>query len=178
MKLEDPKEMWDKLKNIYPEVGQGVVYSILQKLLYYPKITKLKGYEKSIMQIFAEVKYLCKRLRMTMTPDRDFWDIIAILIVLDSLHKDFNTTIASLLEAGNKTINQIQSILHSKKVRNFSKRATRDTRDLAMAFRNKKRPKRKANSDDKCYRCHKLGHFRRNHFFPDRKLNRTITSTQ
>ena len=42
MDLKDPKEMWDKLKSIYTKVGQGVVYSILQELLHYPKITKPK----------------------------------------------------------------------------------------------------------------------------------------
>ena len=86
MDLKDPKEMWDKLKSICTEVGQGVVYSILQELLHYPKITKPKGYEKPVMQIFAEVRYLCKRLRKAMTPGRDLWDTIAIVIVLDSLH--------------------------------------------------------------------------------------------
>lgn len=40
MDLEDPKEMWDKLTNICTEIGQGVVYSILQELLNYPKINK------------------------------------------------------------------------------------------------------------------------------------------
>ena len=29
MDLKDPKEMWDKLKSICTEIGQGVVYSIL-----------------------------------------------------------------------------------------------------------------------------------------------------
>ena len=49
MDLKDPKEMWDKLKSICTEVGQGVVYLILQELLHYPKITKPKGYEKPVM---------------------------------------------------------------------------------------------------------------------------------
>ncbi len=135
MDLKDSKEMWDKLKSICTKVGQGVVYSILQKLLYYPKITKPKEYEKPVMQIFAVVKYLCKRLRTAMTPGWDLWDTIAIVIALDSLHKDFNTTTASLLETGDKTIDEIQSILQSKEAKNLSKRATGDIRDLAMTFR-------------------------------------------
>ncbi len=49
MDLKDPKEMWDKLKSVCTKVGQGVVYSILRKLLHYPKITKPKGYEKPVM---------------------------------------------------------------------------------------------------------------------------------
>lgn len=169
MDLKNPKEMWNKLKSICTEVGQGVVYSILQELLHYPKITKPKGYEKPVMQIFAEVKYLCKRLRTAMTPGRDLWDTIAIVIALDSLHEDFDTTSASLLEAGDKTIDQIQSILQSKEAKNISKRTTGAVGDLAMAFRD---GKRKANSDDECYNWHKLGHFGRDCPLPDKRLNR------
>ena len=60
-----------------------------------------------MIQIFAERKYFCKRLQMVMTLGQDLWDIIAIVIALDSLYNDFNTNTASLLKAGNKTINQI-----------------------------------------------------------------------
>lgn len=56
-----------------------------------------------------------------MTLSRDLWDIIAIMITLDSLHKDFDTTTTSLLETEDKTIDQIQSILQLKKAKNLSK---------------------------------------------------------
>ena len=71
MDLKDPKEMWNKLKSICTKVGQGIVYSILQELLHYPKITKPKGYKKPVMQIFAEVKYFCKRFCSAITPRQD-----------------------------------------------------------------------------------------------------------
>ena len=70
--LEDPKEIWDKLTSICTKIGQGVVYSILQELLNYPKINKPKGYDKPVIQIFAEVRHLCKCLRIAMTPGQDF----------------------------------------------------------------------------------------------------------
>ncbi len=168
--LEDPKEMWDKLKSICTEIGQGVVYSILQELLNYPRINKPKGYNKPVMQIFTEVRYLCKRLRTAMTSGRDLWDTIAIVIALDTLHDGFDTTTASLLESGDKTIGQIQSILQSKEAKNISKRTTGAVGDLAMAFRD---GKKKANSDEECYNCHKLGHFGRDFLLPEKKLNRT-----
>ena len=127
------------------------------------------------MQIFAEVRYLCKHFRMAMTPGQDLWDMIAIVIALDSLHEDFDTTTVSLLETGDKTIDQIQSILQSKKTKNISKRATGEgIGNLAMAFRNNKAPKRKANSYKECYNCYKLGHFGRDCPLPDRRLNRSI----
>ena len=127
MDLKDPKEMWDKLKSVCTEVGQGLVYSIIQELFHYPKINKPKEYEKPVMQIFAEVRYLCKRLWTAMTPGCDLWDTIAILIALDSLHEDFDTTTASFLETGDKTIDKIQSILQPKEAKNLSKRVTGNT---------------------------------------------------
>ena len=42
-----------------------------------------------------------------MTPGRNIWDIIAIMIILNTLQEDFDTTITSLLESGDKTIDQI-----------------------------------------------------------------------
>ena len=71
MDLEDLKEMWDKVKSICSKIEQGVVYLILQKLRNYPKINKPKGYDKPVMQIFTEVRYLCKRLCIAMTPGQD-----------------------------------------------------------------------------------------------------------
>ena len=56
------------------------------------------------MQIFVEVRYLCKRLQIAMTPGQDLWDKIAIVIALDTLYNNFDTTTASLLKSGNKTI--------------------------------------------------------------------------
>ena len=112
-----------------------------------------------------------------MTPGRDLWETIAIVIALNSLHNNFDTTTASLLETREKTIDKIQIILQSKKTKNLSKQATGNTRDLTMAFRDKS-PKRKANNDDECYNCHKFGHFAQDYFFPDRRLNRNTQQFQ
>ncbi len=112
-----------------------------------------------------------------MTPGQDLWDIIAIVIALDSLYKDFDTTTASLLETGDKTIDKIQRIFRSHEAKNLSKQATRDTGDLAMAFRDKG-PKTKANSDDEWYNCHKFSHFGRDCFLLDKRLNRNTQQSQ
>lgn len=50
-----------------------------------------------------------------MTLGRDLGDTIAIVIVFNLLHKDFDNTISSLLETSDKMIKQIQSILQTKK---------------------------------------------------------------
>ena len=34
--------------------------------------------------------------------------------------------------------------------------------------------KKEVNSDDKCYNCHKLGHFRKDYLLSDKQLNRPI----
>lgn len=66
-----------------------------------------------------------------MTPGWDPWDTITIMITLNSLHKDFDTTTASLLETENKPIDQIQSILQSKEVKNLSKQVIGFVEDLS-----------------------------------------------
>lgn len=142
MDLKDPKEMWDKLKSTCIKVSQKVVYSILQELLYYPKITKLKRYKKPVMQIFVKVKYFCKRFCLAITPGQDFQNIIIIIIALNLLYKIFDTTTASLLETSDKTINQIQSIFQLKEAKNLSKQANRGIGNLAMAFKDKNEPKK------------------------------------
>lgn len=87
-------------------------------------------------------------------------DMIAIMIVLDSLHKNFDTTRTNLLEASDKIIDQIQSILQSKKAKKISTQVTEDgIGDLTIAFRNKNVSERMLNSNDKYYNYEKLGHF-------------------
>lgn len=72
MDLKNLKEMWDKLKSICTKVGQGIVYSILQELLHYPNITKLKKYKMLVIQILVEVKYLCKCFLIAIISRQDF----------------------------------------------------------------------------------------------------------
>lgn len=110
IRLEDLEEMWDKLTNIYTKISQRIVYSILQKLLNYPTINKLKGYDKVVIQIFAEVQYLCKHFQITITLKQNLWDIITIVISLNLLHNNFDSITTTLLESRDKAIDQIQNI--------------------------------------------------------------------
>lgn len=90
-------------------------------------------------------------------------------MALDSLHDDFETTTTTMLERGDKTINKIQLILASSEAKFISKRTTGVTRDLAMMSKGRNFSKRKAASDNKCYNCHKLGHFGRGCTLPDQR---------
>lgn len=161
--------MWEKLRTACSQVGQGVVYSILQELLNYPQNTKPKGFEKPVMSIFADVRFLIKRLRAAITPNRDIWDSIAIVVALDSLHDNFETTTTSILERGDKTIDEIQQILASAEAKFISKRAIGVTGDLAMMSRGRSSGRRKASSDDKFLNCQKYGHFGRDCRLPDQR---------
>lgn len=105
------------------------------------------------------MRYLYKRLQTVIATNRNFWNTIVIVITLDSLYKDFNTTIVSLLETEDKTIDQVQSLLQSKKAKNLSKQVIRNTGDLVILFKDKNRDapsKKKANSNNKCFNGHKL----------------------
>lgn len=104
----DLKEMWEKLQAICLQIRQGIIDFILQELLNYPRINKPKGFKKPVMNIFADVWFLIKRLQVAITPNWDIWDSIAIAVTLDSLHDDFESTTTTMLECGNKIIDEIQ----------------------------------------------------------------------
>lgn len=98
-----------------------------------------------------------------MTKRKDPFKTMAIIIALDTLHDNYNTTTASMLETGNKSINEIFAIIQSKKAKFKSKHIIRNIGNAVMTIRGKTSnllfQKRKANSDKDCYNCHQKGHF-------------------
>lgn len=63
--------------------------------------------------------------------------------------------------------------MKSKEAKNLSKQDTGNTSDLVIALTDKDTPgKRKIASENKYYNCHKFGHFKRDSFLSDRKVNR------
>lgn len=126
--------MWVKLQSVCTHVGQRVVYLIVQALFNYQKVTKLKRYDKIITSIFADVHILTKRLRIALTPNRDIYNSIVIVIAFDSIHDDFDTKIFSFLKISDKKINEIQQIPCSAKRKNLSKQVISVISKLALAF--------------------------------------------
>lgn len=59
------------------------------------------------------------------------------MIAFNSLYKNFDPIIINLLEMGNKIIDQIQTILQFKKVKNINKQATEAISNQIIIFRNK-----------------------------------------
>lgn len=157
-----PHMMWARLQSVCSQVGQGVIYSILQELLAYSKNNPSSGYNKISNAIFASVRLLPRRLRATITSERDICDSLANVVALDSFYEDFVPTIAALNQGGEKSMNEIQAVLLSEEAKLWSKYITGVTNDLAMMFRRNLTTPKKATKEDECYNCHKMRDFARN----------------
>lgn len=163
------KEMWEKLYSAYSQVSQGVVYLILQELLNYLHNTKPKRFEKSVISQFIDICFLVKLLQLTITLNHNIWDRILIIIALDFLYNDFETTINRILKSGDKLIDKIQQILVLAKAKFFSKKIIKVTRDFAMIYnkKNLRSNKKKTSSKDKCFHYQKLRHWKKDCRFLD-----------
>ena len=61
--INEIAEIWDKLRTTCLQIGQGVIYTILNELFKYAAANKVKGYTKSVNMIFEDVESLIKRLK-------------------------------------------------------------------------------------------------------------------
>lgn len=94
--------------SVFFQVGTGVVYSIFHELLMYLKINKPKRFDKLVTSHFSKVQVLVKQLRVVVTPNRDIWDSITVVVATDVLYKEFEYITSGLLEqGGKKSINKI-----------------------------------------------------------------------
>ncbi len=138
----------------------------------YSKVNKPKRFEKSVTSHFSEVGVLVKQLRVAVTPNRDIWDSITMVVATDALHEEFEHVTSGLLEQeGEKSISEIHSILSSAEAKLLSKKAIGATTELAHMSRNNNQ-KRKATTtnNDECFKYHKMGYFGRDWRMPDYRL--------
>ena len=98
-----------------------------------------------------------------MTKRRDPFKTIAIVIALDTLYDNYNTTTASMFKTGNKSINEIFTIIQSKEAKFKNKHATGNMGNAAMSIQaktsNPSFQKKKANSDKEYYNCYQKRQF-------------------
>lgn len=87
------------------------------------------------MKIFVKVQYLYKQLQTVIILGCNPWDIITIVIALNILYNNFDLITANLIKTGDKSIEQIQSILQLKKAKNINKQFMEAVAEIAMAFR-------------------------------------------
>lgn len=71
--------------------------------------------------MFASISFLIKQLQVAFISNYDICNSIEIFIALNSLHRDFEITTASIVKMKNKSINQIQQILLSAEAKLNSK---------------------------------------------------------
>ena len=169
--MEEITEIWDKLKTTCSQVGQGVVYAILNELFGYAAANKSKGYTKSVNTIFGDVGSLIKRLKSAVQEDRDIWDDIHIVIALGALAPEYDNNKAHITTSKEIQVQEVQQYMASEEVRINSDRQVGVEPELAMGMQNRGRPMahnssyegRRGRGDDRmCYNCGKPGHVMRN----------------
>ncbi|SLM37366.1 hypothetical protein LPUS_07189 [Lasallia pustulata] len=106
--IEEITEIWDKLKTTCSQVGQGVVYAILNELVGYAAANKSKGYTKSVNAIFGDVGNLIKRLKSAVQEDRDIWDDIHIVIALGALAPEYDNNKAHITTLKEIQVQEVQ----------------------------------------------------------------------
>ena len=117
----DPKKIQEKLCTKCFQVRQRIIYFIFQKHLIYSYNKNSKGFKKSILIIFIDIYFLVKSLQSGITLNRNIWNSITILVVLDFLYNNFETIITNILKHGNKIIKKIKQILTFVEVKFINK---------------------------------------------------------
>lgn len=92
-------------------IDQSVIYLLLYKIFNYFYNQKLKKYDKLIIKILAKVCFFCKQLKTAMIARYNLFNIIAIIIILDTLYSNFKVTKINMFQTSNKTIEKIQNII-------------------------------------------------------------------
>lgn len=93
---QDSYNFWKTFQQVCFQVGQGIVYFILKKLLNYPCMTVLLGYKKKAIAIFAKIKHLIEYLQVAIIEHKKIWNSIILVVAFNSLYNDFEMIIKRL----------------------------------------------------------------------------------
>lgn len=93
-------------------MGQGIVYLILKKLLNYVQVIKILEYKKKVNSIFAKVKQLVKQHQSTIIKQQMIWDIILLILSLNSFSDDFKMTIIHFFIFKQKRLQECKTDYH------------------------------------------------------------------
>lgn len=69
-----------------------------------------------------------------MTKKKDSFEIMAIIIIFDTLHDNYNIITVSILEIGNKSINKIFAIIQLEEAKFKNKYATKNIDNVAITI--------------------------------------------
>ena len=84
------------------------------------------------------MKKLVQRIQSAVMEHQTIWDSLTLVVVLDSLHDNFEMTTTPLLHFGDKDLEEIQQIVISTEAANIVKRAISQAANLSIMA--KKRP--------------------------------------
>ena len=105
------------------------------------------------------MKQLVQRLQSAVTGQRTIWNSITLVVALDSLHNDFEMTIAPLLHSGDKDIEEIEQIITSTEAANLAKCVVGATADLTMMAKRKQLERSDLRQNEECFIYGKKGHY-------------------
>jgi len=89
----------------------------LRQLLFYFTAVKSKSYEKLINARFFEIKNLIYRIKTAVAADRNIWDDIALITVLEGLSKKYDAKKKGFLNQKAVIIKDAQQILTFEEIR-------------------------------------------------------------
>lgn len=81
--VEDAKGIWDRLKRTCIATGQEVVYALLTEAIQYPGVSRSQNIP--MHERGAHISSLVTRMLAAATPERDLWEDLQTVLLLDSV---------------------------------------------------------------------------------------------